>query len=259
MYNKQMLLQQISDLGISGSETLLIHSSMKSTGAVENGADTVLDAFIDYLKNGLLIFPTHTWAQMNNDYTVFNPQEEPSCVGILTNLFLKRPGVCRSWHPTHSVAAVGRDAESFVSGEEKWNTPCPRQGCWGKLYDRKGKILFIGCGLHTNTIIHGVEEWNNIPRRLSEQYQPLKILTPNGNLLNCPVKRHESPYGDVSKNYSKLETPLLHGGIAHKGYIGDALSTLCDVKRMVDMTSSFLGRNPDLFADSTPVPAEWYM
>ncbi len=259
MYTKTDLINFISDIGIKRDDTLLIHSSMKSIGEVENRADTVLDAFIEYMKPGLLIFPTHTWAKINDKYPVFNPLTEPSCVGILSNLFLKRPGVVRSWHPTHSVAALGKDAASFVSGEELGDTPCPRTGCMGKLYDRKAKILFLGCSLKSNTFLHGVENWNRIPGRLTDKHQKLKIITPDGRIIDKPLRRHYSKFGDVSKNYDKMEAPFIYAGIARKGYIGDAASVLCDAVGMADLTSSFLKRNPDLFADASPVQEEWYM
>ena len=258
MHKKSDLLTQIKALGIKPDDTLLIHSSMKAVGEVENGADTVLDAFIEYLDQGLLVFPTHTWKQINEEYNCYNPLTEPSCVGILTNLFLKRAGVIRSWHPTHSVAALGKDAESFVSGDEECDTPCSRKSCWGKLYDREAKILFLGCSLKTNTILHGVEEWNNISMRLTPEYRHLRIATPDGHIIERPMRGHQSPYGDVSQNYDKMEAPLLHKGIARKGYIGDARSVLCDAKPMVDLTSSYLQRNPELFADDSAIPVEWY-
>lgn len=119
MYSKDDIINSIINIGIKRTDTLLVHSSMKSVGIVENGADTVLDAFMEYMKDGLLIFPTHTWAQMNDEYNIFNPETEPSCVGILSNIFRKRPNVIRSLHPTHSVAAYGLDAIEYVSGEEK--------------------------------------------------------------------------------------------------------------------------------------------
>lgn len=258
MYTKQQLLEHIEQLGIKPDDTVLIHSSMKSIGQVDGGADTVLDAFIEYMKDGLLIFPTHTWAQMNANYNVFDVVNEPSCVGILTELFRKRPGVIRSWHPTHSVAALGQDAAEYVKGEENTNTPCPRHGCWGKLYDRKAKILFIGCGLNRNTIIHGVEEWNGIENRVTAETEPLKILTPDGKLLDCPQHRHHSPVPHISENYVILEEPLVTTGIATIGRFGDARTILCDVVPMVELTSSFLKREPDLFLKRDPIPEEWY-
>jgi aminoglycoside 3-N-acetyltransferase len=257
VYSKDEIGKQIEDLGIMENDTLLIHSSMKAIGEVVGGADTVLDAFIEHLSNGLLIFPTHTWAQMNEEYNIFNPLTEPSCVGILSNLFMNRMGVIRSWHPTHSVAALGREAAEYVRGEEQWETPCPRNGCWGKLYDRGAKILFVGCDLTKNTIIHGVEEWNQIPQRLTENYKPYKILAPNGRLIERPCRDHYHSSGDISQNYGKLEEPLLRNDIAKLGRIGDAKAIICDVKKMVDLTTSFLKKNPDLFVDKAAIPPEW--
>ena len=258
MYTKNDLMKGLSDIGVNPEGTLLVHSSLKSIGEMDGGANTVLDALIEYMKPGLLIFPTHTWQQINDEYNIFNPLTEPSCVGLLSNLFLQRPGVIRSWHPTHSVAALGKDAKNFTQGEEAWNTPCSRQGCWGKLYDKNAQILFLGCSLKSNTFLHGVEEWNKIPLRLSDHDQALKIATPDGRLLDCPQYRHFTPFIDVSEHYDKMEAPFLYTKIAKKGTIGDAQSFLCTATGMAELTGSFLNLNPNLFGDSLPVPEEWY-
>lgn len=42
-YTKLDLLQDLADMGLTGQETILIHSSMKSISPVDGGADTVLD------------------------------------------------------------------------------------------------------------------------------------------------------------------------------------------------------------------------
>lgn len=259
MYTRSDLIRHIAEIGILSNDTLLVHSSMKAIGPVEGGAETVLDAFIEYLEDGLLIFPTHSWSKINAENNLFDPATEPSCVGLLTNLFMKRPGVFRSWHPTHSVAALGKDAVSYLAGEERWDVPCSRQGCWGRLIDQRAKILFLGCSLKSNTILHGVEEWNQIPNRLMEEAEMLKILTPDGRIIDRPMRGHRSPVGDVSQNYAKMEAPLLYTGIARKGKIGDATGILCDAAEMAALTSSFLKRNPDLFINDLPVPVEWYM
>ncbi|MDF2804472.1 MAG: aminoglycoside N(3)-acetyltransferase [Anaerocolumna sp.] len=259
MYTKVDIIKGLLDIGIKSDDTLLVHSSMKAIGDVTGGAETVLDALIEYMQQGLLIFPTHTWEQINENYNEYNPKTELSCVGVLTNLFLKRPGVIRSLHPTHSVAAIGQDAEKYTSGEEQWDTPCPRQGCWGRLYDRKAKILFLGCDLKRNTYLHSVEEWNNIPLRLDDKYQSLKIAISEDQVIDRPMYRHHNPIiGDVSQNYGKMEEPFLHNGIVKRNKIGDADCILGDAVAMADLTSSFLLRNPDLFGDNIPVPMDWY-
>jgi aminoglycoside 3-N-acetyltransferase len=257
MNTKNQLLKEISEIGIKPDDTLMIHSSMKSIGEVDGGAETVLDAFMEYIKPGLLVFPTHTWNIMGEDHPVFYPQTDLSCVGILSNLFFQRPGVKRSLHPFESVAAIGKGAEDFIAGEEYSRTPCSRQGCYGKLYDRNAKILFLGCSMSKNTFLHGVEEWNHIPNRLAAELSPFQVATPDGRLLECSVHRCESPVGDISVHYGKMKEPYLKTGIAVKGKIGDADSILCDAVSMADLTSYLLSKNPDLFLDDSPVPETW--
>ena len=260
MYTKSDILNALASMQVNPQGTVLIHSSMKAIGAVENGADTVLDACIEYMQAGLLIFPTHSWDEGNLPDNVFNPLTEPSCVGILTNLFRQREGVVRSLHPTHSVAAIGQDAETYVAGEEYCDTPCPRNGCWGRLYARKAQILFMGAPLTKNTYIHSVEEWNHIPQRLADQPRHLKIRMPDGSLLDRPLRGHHSPCpsGDISQQYDKLLPAFLSRGIATKGQLGDATCYVCDAVGMGDLTTVFLKRNPDLFIDDVPIPVEWY-
>ena len=221
LFTKAELQKQLEAMGILPTDTLLVHSSMKAIGEVEGGADTVLDALMDYMHKGLLILPTHTWQQINAEYNVFDVLHEPSCVGILTNIFRQRPGVIRSWHPTHSVAAYGKDAADYTRGEEQFDTPCPRAGCYGKLYDRKAKILFLGCRLNRNTTIHGVEEWNKIPNRLATVPQLLWIKTPQGDMIRRPMYGHFSP---VTHFFELHQTPssllareLLAGGLWQGG------------------------------------------
>jgi aminoglycoside 3-N-acetyltransferase len=258
MVTKKEMTRQLAGMGIRPEDTVLIHSSMKAIGHVEQGAEGVLDVLMTYLEPGLLILPTHTWHQINDVYTIYDPLTEPACVGILPNLFMKRPGVIRSWHPTHSVAAYGRDAASYTAGEEQWDTPCPRQGCWGKLIDRHARILFLGCSLKRNTFLHGVEEWNQVPNRIASFYQPLKIRLPDGSLMDRPMRRHHAPGLEISDHYDKMEASFLACGIAVKRRFGEAECFVCDAEGMDRLTSACLQRNIDLFADDQPVPREWY-
>lgn len=257
MNTKESLLRDIALTGLCPDDTVMIHSSMRAIGEVEGGARTVLDAFIEYLREGLLIFPTHTWQTVTREHPVFNILTEPPCVGVLPRLFLQREGVVRSAHPTHSVAALGKDAAEFVAGEERFDTPCARGSVHWRLMERKGKVLFAGCPLSKNTFIHGVEEWCGIGNRLSDDRVPFVIEFPDGRRMNRPCFTHKSPVPDISVNYAKLEEPLVRMGVATRGKIGDADSVLCDAEGMFSVTKDFLSKNSDLFLDENPVPVEW--
>ena len=258
MFTKDDLKRQLAEMNFFPWDTVLVHSSMKAVGDVEGGADAVLDAFIEYFSDGLLIFPTHSWETINERHYIYDPDTEPSCVGILSNLFMKRPGAVRSLHPTHSVAAIGRKAAEFTAGEENAETPCPRNGCWGRLVDEKAKILFLGCPLTKFTLIHGVEEWAGIPDRIAKNPIDLKIKMPDGTYLERPFRRHSSSAGDVSANYGKLREPLLLKGIATEGRFGDAECLVVDAARSADFVTKLLQADPFIFSDSEPVPEEYF-
>lgn len=249
MHTLTSLLQDLRRLGLSDDDRLLVHSSMKALGAVDGGPDTVLDALCQALPKGLLLLPTHTWKEHNNPGGVFDPLTEASCVGLLSERFRRRAGVLRSWHPTHSMAGFGALAQTFLAGEELTRTPCPRSGCWGRLYDLGARILFLGASPKTNTFLHSVEEGHGVPDRLASVPTLFRIRVPvaGGVLLDCPQFRHHSSFGDVSQNYDKGVEEMVSLGIALRGRVGDASCLLCEVRPMADLVSRHLERNPRYF------------
>lgn len=253
MHTKNSLIADIKKAGINSAGTLLIHSSMKAIGEVEGGADTVLDAFISYMKDGLLLFPTHSWSSKSLKDGIYDPKTEPSCVGLLTNLFMKRDNCYRSMHPTHSVAAMGKRAEEYIKRDEGAVTPCPSGGCFSALYDENAEILFLGAPLTTNTFIHSVEEKLKLPNRISTEPKSIKIICKNGVAVDSKIHPHSSTKGDVSQNYGKLLSPMLKLGIAKAVRIGDADSYLVKVRPMADFVTGLLTKEPNLFDNNKEI------
>lgn len=255
MYTEENLLTQLKDMNIDQDGTIIVHSSMKSIGDVKGGADTVLDALSNFMKDGLLVFPTHTWADVNKDQPKFYVETSPSHIGILTEKFRKRPNVIRSLHPTHSVAALGKDAKDFTEGNEKFDTPCARGSSWGKLVDRHAKILLVGVDLKRNTFIHGIEEWMDIPGRVTDGHEELITVLPDGTEIPVPSRRH---YGlRWSEHYWKVEKILADKGAIEYGKLGDADVLICDAVKLTDYIGEMLKIDPDLFSDNEPLSKEF--
>lgn len=137
MITKAALLEDLDRAGIDPHGMLLCHFSMKKIGPVENGADTVLDALMEYMKNGLLIVPCHTWSNVNDENPVFDVRETKPCVGLLPDLFRRREGVVRTLHPTHSLCVYGpghRRLQKGRSGSIRPVRPAPvTASCCGKM------------------------------------------------------------------------------------------------------------------------------
>jgi aminoglycoside 3-N-acetyltransferase len=251
MHTKHSLIEQLEHAEIDRKGTLLMHSSFKSIGEVEGGADTVLDALSEYMQDGLLVLPTHTWSYINAENPRFYVETSPSCIGILPELFRKRSGVVRSYHPTHSVAALGRDAASFVEGNERCDTPCHRESPWGKLLDRQATIILVGVDLRRNTFIHGIEEWLDIPGRLTDSHEELFTVLGDGTEIPVPSRRHHGL--SWSEHFWKVESLLEEQGAIQRSQLGDANVWVCDTVKMTDILSDMLRKNPDLFSDNEPL------
>lgn len=256
-YTKQSLKQDLAAMGLTGAETILIHSSMKSIGEVEGGADTVLDALMEYFAQGLLLLPTHTWRFMDGGNTVFDVRNSPCCVGILPELFRQRPGVIRSLHPTHSMAAYGKDAAAYLAGELETSTPCAPGGCYDRLRTVHGKILLLGVTHARNTFIHSVEEVLNVPHRLTDKPLKLTVVDEAGEKHTAYMRRHynaDQPH--ISEDFVKLEQAYLDCGAAQNTKLGDAKCILCDAEGLFRVTRHVLAPNPEAFVVEPVIPAE---
>ena len=259
MYTKENLIRDLEKMNLEPTDALMVHSSMKSIGPVEGGADTVVDAFMEYFEKGLFMTPTHTWAQMSEEYSLFDPINEPACVGIIPNVFRKREGVVRSLHPTHSIAAYGPRAKEYVKGEENITTPADPKGCWGRLLDINAKILMLGCTHIRNTYIHAVEEMLDVPERLTEKPVDFQIKMPDGTIKEVSVHRHYNPYQPhISEEYDKLEQAFYDCGAAKKVKFGDADCILCDAKKIYEVTKKVLSHEINCLIDRKEIPKEWW-
>lgn len=255
MHTKESLVQDLKQLNINSKGTLLVHSSYKSIGEVKGGPETVLDSLGAYMKDGLLVLPTHTWDYITKDDPVFDVNESPSNVGMLTEKFRHRANVFRSEHPTHSVAALGKDAELFTEGEYRHDTPCARESVWGKLVDRDAQILLIGVDLTRNTFIHGIEEWVDTPGRMTESHEDLYSVLHTGEKVHVPSRRHSGSH--ASEHYWKVDGILMEEGAMRKGTFGDADVRIIDARKTADLLTELLLKKPDLFSDNEPLADEW--
>ena len=261
MYTKEDLVNCLKDMKLTGKETIMVHSSMKSIGEVDGGADTVVDAFMEFFKDGLFMTPTHTWAQMSKEYSVFDRETEPACVGIIPNVFMKREGVVRSLHPTHSIAAFGKDAEEYIEGEENATSPCPPGGCWDRLREIDAKILLLGVTHTRNTYIHSVDEVMGIEDRLTDEPTLMHIVMPDGSLKDVQMYRHFNrtlQTGNFSDEFDKMMQAFYDLGAAKEVTFGDAACILCDAKKIFEVCYKLFSIDPQCVIEREHIPEEWW-
>ena len=254
MITKKQLINEIININIKPTDTLLIHSSLKSLGYVEGGATTVVEAFMEVVNNGLLIFPTHTWGIIREDNQIFDVKETQSNLGAIPNAALNTNKFIRSNHPTHSVCAYGEKALEYTKLDDNAITPCGPNCCFGALKNMNAKILFLGAPLSKNTFIHSIEEEMNVPDRFTSHIYNFYTKDVNNDIINYNMPRHystKSPH--ISDHYEKLLPVLMSNNIAKKVKLGESTSYLVDANKCYNLVKNLLKENIHIFDDFTPI------
>jgi aminoglycoside 3-N-acetyltransferase len=228
----------LRDLGLRKGDVVLVHSDLRSLAPARElvklpncGGDLIIDAFLQVVgEEGLVVFPTFTKTFDLGEpvYTglVFDPKETPSRVGSITNLFWRRPGAVRGTHPTHCVTAIGRRAGVFCQEPEN-STTFDRRGPWGRMYDWDGKICFFGTDNRTNTTVHVVEDWMDLP------YMPDRfawVKGPDGKPMKVNCRKAPAGPRDFYRKDSRCQQALDAAGIQRRGQVGQADVALMGVR-----------------------------
>lgn len=260
MFTKEELKAQIRAMGITPRDTVIIHSSLRAVGPVEEGADGIIDAFKEVLTEGLLLIPTHTWAVVGQKQPVFDVKTTVPNIGTLPRVAAFRPDAVRSLHPTHSVAGFGEKAAEFLSGEEKAGTPAPPGGVMHRLAFVGAKILLVGVTNNKNTFIHSLDEEAELPDRLERESYDLTVIDGDGNRHITNFRSHHcSRHNDVSQNYPNFERALVETGAQVFGKFGNAEVRIVDAAKCREVVLRIFSRaDRDVSVEPMEIPESWY-
>lgn len=242
----KQLVDDLRDLGVRENSVLLVHSSLRSLGTLEGGAETVIRSLLDVLgEDGTLLMPALSFRDVTVDHPYFNVCKTPSCVGALPEYFRQQLGTQRSLHPTHSVSAIGKLASELLNGHENDSTPCGKNSPFHKLPKYHGQILFLGCGLLPNTSMHAIEELSE-PPYLYDDLQDYEMTNANQEVFTMTVRSHN--FEGYAQRYDRL-AQVLGGQALRTGKILGAECHLVESSAMWSVVHDRLKQDPLYFVD----------
>ena len=212
----------LRDLGLRSGDIVMVHSSLSSFGYVKGGANAVIDALLTVLgPTGTLCMPTLTYGEFtpHTPPPLFDPRTSKGMVGRIPEVFRQRPGVKRSLHPTHSIAAFGPHTEALIEGHERSLTPCGPDSPWGKIRDVGGYALMIGCGTQPMTMSHGAEEVCHTEVRCTAPVH-CRIRT-DGGVIEVDLRLH-GPYTRPGPGRGELDGALRERGLLSQTRVGNS-------------------------------------
>jgi aminoglycoside 3-N-acetyltransferase len=182
-----MLVSDVTALGVGAGMTVLLHSSLSALGWVCGGAQAVIEAFQDVLgAEGTLVVPTHSgntdpaawvdppvpeswWPVIRSSMPAFDPYLTGTRqMGAVADSLLRHPDARRSSHPQVSFTAVGRHA-SEITADHRLDEQLGINSPLGRLYDLEGSVLLLGVGHNRNTSLHLAEYLATWPSKRTRQ------------------------------------------------------------------------------------------
>lgn len=238
------IFKGLRELGLKSGDKVLAHSALSSFGYVRGGAAAVIGAMLSAVcSEGTIMVPTLTGDESlsPNNPPVFDPQETACWTGRIPETFRKMPEAVRSLHPTHSVAAIGPDANILLNDHVDSLTPCDERSPYGKLGRLKdGYVLLIGVDLNSCTLLHYVEELAGVNYHL--QTQPARAtIRLETEVIHRSIFLHQ--YG-TKRNFPAIEPLLIERGIQQHSRIGSAQVRLIQAVDFVDLAYACLRIDP---------------
>lgn len=237
-------------LNLSG-RPLCVHSSLRSFGWVEGGAQAVIDALL--AEDCTVLVPTFTYdyfvtplphqrpARNGWDYahpstaprgvgrlyTADTPEIERDEMGAIPAAVVTMPERVRGYHPLCSFAAIGPLATDLVAGQAPLNVYAPLVA----LASHDGAVVLMGVRMEQMTLLHLAEQeagrtlfrrWTNGLDR-----QPMEVET-----------------GGCAKGFPKLE-PVL-SPLTRRAVVGASPWLVLPAQETLDVATQGIQRDPQI-------------
>ena len=244
---KNDILSGLGALGLGPGAGVIVHSSLKSFGFVEDGPQTVIEALMETLTpDGTLLMPSfnHDLPFREGGPGVYDPTQTPTINGAIPDHFWRMPGVLRSLDPTHPVAAWGRNARRYTDFHHRTLTMGPESPL-GLLCAEDGVALLLGVGYWANTFHHVVEMSTGAPC-LGRRTEAYPVRLPDGRLVegrtwgwredDCPINDHVLYAEEMAER-----------GLQHEARIGQCRAILYRLKDGYRVIAELLQQGQDGF------------
>ena len=250
MLTKAQVKETLFSKGVRPGDHLLVHSSLRSVGAIQGGPEALIDALLEVVgPKGILAMPAFNYrTHLPSPY--FDARTTPGMTGALTEMFRKRPGTLRSLHPTHSLAAQGERAAEFLGDHYKFQTfgigsPIDR------LAQAGGYVLLLGVSHLANSCIHVGEsyagrtkfDWEDGPLPI------VRILLPDGKIIDHQLDCTAS----CSMAFNAAEYPMRRDDMIIDLILGEALCFLMKGKDVIKAVVGMIGEKPDALLCNRPI------
>jgi aminoglycoside 3-N-acetyltransferase len=256
------LTADLRQLGLSGGDVVLVHSSLSALGWVVGDAQAVVEAvFAAVGETGTVVMPTHTglsdparWVNppvppewvpsIRDEFPVYDPHLTMTRgMGQIVECFRRHPATIRSAHPMLSFAACGPRAAEIV-GTHPLTPGVGDSSPLGRLYELDALVLLLGVDHANNTSMHLAEHRASWPGK-SNYREGVPIMVDG--------TRQWVEYDDLDlydEDFITIGRAFAETGRERMGTVGTGTARLIRQREVVDFAVEWMNANRS--PESTP-------
>ena len=238
-YSPADLEAAIARIGIREGDAVMVHSGFRPTSGFVGTPADVIDAMLRAVgPEGHLLMMSIPYRGSSQAYAERNPlfdvRRTPSAVGLISELFRRRPDVARSLSPLHPVVVHGPLAAWLVADHDTALRSCGKGTPFERFLSLNGKVMFFDAPYTSMTFMHYVED-ACVDRLPLELYDP----TPVSILVRDHTDRRRevrhlvfSAEARARRHFASIELGLRRTGALHAERVGNT-QLLCVAARDV--------------------------
>lgn len=247
------LLHGFSACGFRQKDVVMLHSSYKSFGGVEGGAETVVSALQELTtpEGSALFLPRYgveAWCQRH----YWDTNETPGEMGIIPEVGASFPGARRTQHPIHNFQILGPWQHEYnFENRESYGADGP----FGLFHRRDGLVISAGVGWSdTFTFVHYVERAARAAWRRLKSFSGIYVDHAGRAQLrsyDMSVRLTQAHVTDVDALYDLLLVPA---GVVKQTQIGASTVSWFRCGEYYDAVFEAVKQHPEYFYRAR----EWY-
>lgn len=188
LFSRAQLCEGFRALGVAAGDTVMVHASVRSVGAIAGGPDQIHLALKDALtaEGTMMMYPAcpdhydevgrgchdeETEGELLEKLPVWDAWTARSARdnGTLVEFFRTAPGTVVNDHPAR-FAAWGKQA-GYLFSHQPWNNAFGHGSALDRFVELNGKILLIGSDHDQVTFLHYAEHIVDIPDKIVAKYK----------------------------------------------------------------------------------------
>ena len=252
MIVKEDIVDGLVRVGLRSGDTVLVHSAMRTFGAIDGGAATVVEALRQVLgENGTLIVPTFTFKHEVEKDPIIDPLKDPSEMGVISESVRKIPGAFGSVAYRHSFAAIGLKASEVTDVDTELSV-FDLRSIFGKMLELSTKVLIVGMTYDCSTSHHFAEYLCQVPYRHTVP-MVVTVRRPDGSLVKQlttdyqPLPGEDGSYYSRAPDFNKLGRMLEEKKLVGVAPIGNAIARLFIMRDLIQLARVEAAKDYNIF------------